>query len=57
MKNYSSIQVCGRTHVVCNVASRNGYPEPNYMNTGKALCGVVDKGSSLDDWKKKHNKK
>lgn len=56
IKNYQTIQVHGRTHVICAVDLRSGYPEPNYMGTGMALCGVIDAGKSLDDWKQKHHK-
>ena len=57
MENYTTIQVNGRTHVLCDVDGRghgaNDYPYPNYRETGKALCGVIDKGETLEDWKRK----
>ncbi len=55
MKIYETVTVRGRLHVVCE-SSRSGssFPDPNYMNTGKALCGVVAKGLTLDDWLKRH---
>lgn len=59
MENYQTIKVNGRTHVVCDIDGRggSGYPYPNYMGTGKALCGVVDKGDTFDDWKRKRNER
>ena len=53
---YSVINVAGRNHVVCEARFRGDHPEPNYQGTFKALCGVIDKGHTLEDWKKKHNK-
>ena len=50
MKIYEELEVGGRVHVVCNLNERLGYPLPNYMNTGKALCGVLKNGQSLADW-------
>ena len=58
MKHYLTIEVNKRTHVIC-ISKRDvspEIPEPNYMDTGMALCGVVDKGDTLDDWIRKHNK-
>lgn len=57
MKNYEVIRVCGRQHIVCAVNNRTRpqdkepLPDPNYQNTGKALCGVLAKGESLNEWK------
>ncbi len=28
-------------------------PDPNYMGTGKALCGVLNEGESFEHWKKR----
>ena len=57
MNYYTTILVCGRLHVLREVSPRNtGIPEANYMGTGKALCGVVDKGDTLEDWIKKYRK-
>lgn len=56
MKNYTTIQVNGRLHVLCFVEDRRGYPNPNYRGTGKALCGVIEKGDTLEDWKRKNKK-
>ena len=56
--NYSTVKVAGREHVVCDSQLRYGqYPEPNYRRTQKALCGVLDKGQSLQDWMLERNLK
>ena len=62
---YSTINVNGRVHVLCESTIRPNYnttneftgkkiegkiPEANYLNTGMALCGVIDKGDTLQDW-------
>ena len=58
MKHYSTVNVGRRLHVVHEVKrdTEANIPDPNYKNTGMALCGVVDKGEDLDHWRKKHNK-
>ena len=48
--NYSTVKVAGREHVVCDADRGNLWPQPNYRRTGKALCGVLDKGQSLSNW-------
>lgn len=53
MKVYSTVNVIGRTHVVCDPEKRAPHPEPNYMSTGRALCGVIAKGDTLADWQNK----
>jgi hypothetical protein len=59
MNDYTTIKVCGKLHVIRDiqrptVTYRNGVriitPEPDYMNTGKALCGILKKGQTLDEW-------
>jgi hypothetical protein len=66
MEKYKIINVVGREHVVVNSKHRGGYtgidgeismPDANYRGTCKALCGILKKGQSLDDWKKKNNKR
>ena len=61
MEKYSVINVEKRQHVVCSVNPRGNYltgekmPEANYLNTGMALCGVIEKGKSLKNWKGKRS--
>lgn len=52
MKNYSTINVQGRVHVLCDAKSRSNthFPDANYLGTGKALCGVLERGESLEEW-------
>jgi hypothetical protein len=59
-QNFSIIRVCGRSHVIRevdrpNVLYRDNVkiviPDPNYMNTGKALCGILKIGQTLEEWK------
>lgn len=51
---YDTVEVYGRTHVVCSIYTyRPSYPDPNYRNTGMALCGVLKKGETLDGWIKR----
>jgi hypothetical protein len=62
-KHYELIKVHGREHVITEqlairrtVRSFNGkyieitHPDANYMGTGKCLCGVLNKGESLEEW-------
>lgn len=60
---YQIIMVYQRMHVVCPVGERGKYstgeyiPMPDYQGTGMALCGVIKKGETLNDWIKKHHEK
>jgi hypothetical protein len=47
-----TIEIAGRLHVVTPVDGRenSAYPMPNYMGTGKALCGILEPGESLNDF-------
>ena len=57
-KKYSIITVRGYEHVVCDTFhKRTNWPEANYLGTGKALCGVIKKGQSFENWLKKRNHK
>lgn len=58
MEIYQTIKVHGRVHVVCPSGSRHTFmhENANYLNTGKALCGVLKKGETLDNWKKRTGK-
>ena len=59
---YSVIIVEGRQHVLCEAQEREvtvdgvKIPNANYMGTGKALCGVVDKNDTLLNWMDKNHK-
>jgi len=61
-KNYQVLNVGNRLYVVCEAEARPYYrtggkiPEANYMNSGMALCGIIDRGKTLGYWKKKNNK-
>lgn len=60
---YQTIMVYQRMHVVCSVGERGKYSTgeviqmPDYLGTGMALCGVVQKGDTLNDWIKKYHEK
>ena len=54
MENYSILKIHGRLYVLCTPQSRSGmHPDANFLNTKKALCGVVEKDKTLEDWKRK----
>jgi len=57
-KLYQTIKIRGRLHVLKEMkrSYEANLPDPNYRNTGMALCGVVEKGKDLDHWIKKYNK-
>ena len=50
--NYSTITVYGHTHVliICDTRENSNMPAANYRNTGKALCGVMREGETLDQF-------
>jgi hypothetical protein len=55
MRNYQTIRVNGRQHVICSTESRvnvhgTKFADANYMNTKKALCGVLGKNETLAVW-------
>jgi hypothetical protein len=63
MRIYSVIRVIGREHVLSENSSldtstrmKNNLPGPNYLGTGKALIGIIEKGDTLEIWKRKHCK-
>lgn len=51
-KIYKTIEVFGRIHVLCESETRNGsrHNQANYIGTGLALAGVVQKGKNLKFW-------
>jgi hypothetical protein len=62
-KHYELLKVHGRHHVLTEqinirrtVRQYNGnyieisHPDANYMGTGKCLCGVLNKGETLEEW-------
>jgi len=65
MKTLSVLPVCGRRHVVKRI-ERTGVlkykvkgtsrmfttliPQPNYRGTGLALCGILLRGETLQEW-------
>lgn len=56
---YSTIKVVNRLHVLKEVfRSDDGrqYPNPNYLKTGKALCGILEKNQTLEEWCEKYKK-
>lgn len=50
--NYSTIEVQGHTHVLIIADNRfsNNFADANYRMTGKALCGVMRKGETLEQF-------
>lgn len=52
MSNYTTITVLGHQHVLCEASDRGrlGHPNANYMGTKMALCGVIEKGKTLEEW-------
>jgi hypothetical protein len=65
---YSCITVYGYQHVITEAQDRyrvskptkdgkkqDILPDANYRNTGKALCGILMKGESLQSWIERHN--
>lgn len=52
-KFYKTVIVCGHEHVICDIGMRNNslFNQPNYQNTGWALCGVLREKETLNQWK------
>ena len=51
-KIFKVISVSGRQHVITNVATRDAtLADANYLGTGMALCGVLNEGETLVDWR------
>ena len=50
--NYSTISVNGHNHVliISDTRDNSNMPAANYRNTGKALCGVMRKGETLEQF-------
>ena len=62
-KSYSTIEVCGKTHVLTINEDRRTklykgqlMENANYRGTGLALCGVLKTGKNLEQWKKRKQK-
>ena len=51
-KFYTSVEINGYLHVLCD--SEIG---GNYKGTGKALCGILKKGESLNGFQKKRDER
>ena len=56
MKNYTTLESGRHTHVLCDNQERQNYPLANYRGTDKALCGILRKGQTLEQWVKKFGK-
>jgi len=67
MKEFKTIMVCGKTHVVCRIEDRPNeskrkdgstvtIEQPNYLGLGVALCGVLKENETLEKWIKKQQK-
>ena len=61
MENYQVTKVFGHNHVLKPLARQKSYfilngkrmgmvPEPNYLNTGMALCGILKPGQTLNEF-------
>ena len=50
---YKTTVMQGRLHVIRQIGERQGYPLPNFNGTGQALCGLLKKGETLDQWRKR----
>ena len=64
--NYHQLEVNGRIHILKLVDRNGQYyfkhqkerrparmealPNPNYKGTGMALCGILKKGETLEQW-------
>ena len=56
-KEYTVVKTGKRGYVLCGGENRKSvYSEANFMGTGKALCGVLEKGETIEDFKKKVQK-
>lgn len=60
MSNYSVILFAGRKCVICEVQNRGNYvnglgkiADADFQNTGKALCGILQPGQTLENWLKR----
>lgn len=49
-KIYDTVISHGRKHVICEAKDRSGYLAPNYLGTKRALCGVLLRGQTLENW-------
>lgn len=50
-KSYEVIIINNRKHLVTSSENRNNkFPDANYMNTGKALCGIIPEKISFKKW-------
>lgn len=54
MKNYTTITVNKRIHVLCDYEPAPGY-SASYQKTGLALCGILQPGESIPQWIQRNN--
>ena len=52
MEAFQTIEVHNRTHVLrpISLEGRTIYQYPNYMGTGKVLCGILRQGETVAEW-------
>ena len=52
IREYSTIDVYGHHHIISDISvdERLPFPLPNYLHTGKALCGILQPGETLESW-------
>ncbi len=52
IREYSTMEVHGHKHVISeiDVDERLPLPLPDYLHTGKALCGILQPGETLGSW-------
>jgi len=58
MKTYTLFRILGRDHVLTDAEDRNSHVHPcaNYLSTGKAMAGVLNKGETIEQWMKRTKK-
>ncbi len=51
-REYSTIEVHGHHHIISDIDmdERMPLPLPDYLHTGKALCGILQPGETLGSW-------
>lgn len=56
---YKTIRTLNKTFVIkesvrnVNYTDGSEMPEANFLNTGMALCGILKKGETLDEWERR----
>lgn len=55
---FKLVNVLGWEHVVTEQKHHRTLPynDANYMNTGMCLCGILNKGETIEDWEKRTKK-